>query len=239
MKAFEQCIFCLFFIPPCFVFAGRRPFVEGLDLEKVGVELDKRGRVQVDEHFKTTAKSGNIFAIGDVIDGPMLAHKARSPQKHALLVYRKLRACVSVLSRHPCVTRKWCADCLTCGKCAWFCTHCCVCKAPFPSGWLAHIICTQAEEDGIACVENLAGKKGHVNYNTVPSIVYTHPEVASVGKTEEQIKAEGSKYRVRRPTRAKVSVLIGGRASRLLFVRGCSPAGTDVESAVAFSMFVS
>jgi dihydrolipoamide dehydrogenase len=48
-------------------------------------------------------------------------------------------------------------------------------------------------------VENLAGKKGHVNYNTVPSIVYTHPEVASVGKTEEQVKAEGGEYRVRRP----------------------------------------
>ena len=59
----------------------------------------------------------------------------------------------------------------------------------------------QAEEDGIACVENLAGKKGHVNYNTVPSIVYTHPEVASVGKTEEQIKAEGGKYRVRPTTK--------------------------------------
>ena len=56
--------------------------------------------------------------------------------------------------------------------------------------------CVQAEEDGIACVENLAGKKGHVNYNTVPSIVYTHPEVASVGKTEEQVKQEGGKYRV-------------------------------------------
>ena len=52
--------------------------MEGLDLEKVGIELDKRGRVAVDEHFKTTAPSGNIFAIGDVIDGPMLAHKARA-----------------------------------------------------------------------------------------------------------------------------------------------------------------
>ena len=58
---------------------------------------------------------------------------------------------------------------------------------------------SQAEEDGIACVENLAGKKGHVNYNTVPSIVYTHPEVASVGKTEEQVKAEGGEYRVSFP----------------------------------------
>lgn len=62
---------------------------------------------------------------------------------------------------------------------------------------LEQVFWLQAEEDGIACVENLAGKKGHVNYNTVPSIVYTHPEVASVGKTEEQVKAEGGKYRVR------------------------------------------
>ena len=60
-----------------------------------------------------------------------------------------------------------------------------------------HCHCVQAEEDGVACVENLAGKAGHVNYNTVPSIVYTHPEVASVGKTEEQVKAEGGKYKVR------------------------------------------
>lgn len=66
------------------------------------------------------------------------------------------------------------------------------------------MLCAQAEEDGIACVENLAGKKGHVNYNTVPSIVYTHPEVASVGKTEEQVKAEGSKYRVWSTTKTPV-----------------------------------
>lgn len=55
----------------------------------------------------------------------------------------------------------------------------------------------QAEEDGVACVEMLAGQSGHVNYNTVPSIVYTWPEVASVGKTEEQVKAEGISYKVR------------------------------------------
>ncbi|EIE20004.1 dihydrolipoamide dehydrogenase of glycine decarboxylase from pisum Sativum [Coccomyxa subellipsoidea C-169] len=108
------------------VSAGRRPYYEGLGLESVGVELDSRGRIQVDNRFKTTAD--NVYAIGDVIDGPMLAHKA--------------------------------------------------------------------EEDGVACVENLAGKAGHVNYNTVPSIVYTHPEVASVGKTEEQVKAEGQEYKV-------------------------------------------
>eukprot|EP00884_Botryococcus_braunii_P022922 jgi/Botrbrau1/9313/Bobra.0111s0037.1 len=110
------------------VSAGRRPYLTGLNLEAVGVQVDKRGRVVTDGHFKTTAPSGNIYAIGDVIEGPMLAHKA--------------------------------------------------------------------EEDGIACVENLAGLKGHVNYDTVPSIVYTHPEVASVGKTEEQVKADGSKYKV-------------------------------------------
>ena len=54
----------------------------------------------------------------------------------------------------------------------------------------------QAEEDGVACVELLAGKGGHVNYDTVPGIVYTHPEVASVGKTEEMCKAEGIEYKV-------------------------------------------
>lgn len=59
-----------------------------------------------------------------------------------------------------------------------------------------HHPCTQAEEDGVACVENLAGKAGHVNYETVPSIVYTHPEVASVGKTEEQVKADGQEFKV-------------------------------------------
>ena len=54
----------------------------------------------------------------------------------------------------------------------------------------------QAEEDGVAAVEYIAGKKGHVDYNTVPGIVYTHPEVASVGKTEEQCKAEGIEVKV-------------------------------------------
>lgn len=58
-------------------------------------------------------------------------------------------------------------------------------------------ILLQAEEDGVACVEMLAGHSGHVNYNTVPSIVYTWPEVASVGKTEEQVKAAGISYKVR------------------------------------------
>eukprot|EP00899_Mesostigma_viride_P021845 jgi/Mesvir1/29662/Mv21503-RA.1 len=105
---------------------GRRPYLEGLGLDKVGVKLDARGRIDVDDHFRTSVPS--VYAIGDCIRGPMLAHKA--------------------------------------------------------------------EEDGIACVENLAGKVGHVNYDTVPSIIYTHPEVAWVGKTEDELKAAGVKYSV-------------------------------------------
>ncbi len=105
---------------------GRRPFVEGLGLDKVGVKLTERGRIAVDGHFQTSVPG--IYAIGDVIDGPMLAHKA--------------------------------------------------------------------SEDGVACVETLAGQKGHVNWDLVPSIVYTQPEVAWVGKTEEQLKAAGVAYKV-------------------------------------------
>ena len=105
---------------------GRRPCVAGLGLDKVGVKLTERGRIAVDAHFQTSVPG--IYAIGDVIDGPMLAHKA--------------------------------------------------------------------SEDGIACVETLAGQKGHVNWDLVPSVVYTQPEVAWVGKTEEQLKAAGVAYKV-------------------------------------------
>jgi dihydrolipoamide dehydrogenase len=105
---------------------GRRPFVEGLGLDKAGIKLTPRGRIQVDAHFQTSVPG--IYAIGDVIDGPMLAHKA--------------------------------------------------------------------SEDGIACVETLAGQKGHVNWDLVPSVLYTQPEVAWVGKTEEQLKAAGIAYKV-------------------------------------------
>jgi pyruvate/2-oxoglutarate dehydrogenase complex dihydrolipoamide dehydrogenase (E3) component len=98
---------------------------DGLNLEVVGVELDERGRVKVDAHFRTNVP--NIYAIGDVIPGPMLAHKA--------------------------------------------------------------------EEDGVAAVEVIAGRAGHVNYNTVPNIIYTHPEVAAVGLTEEAAKEAGHDVR--------------------------------------------
>lgn len=105
---------------------GRRPYVEGLGLDKAGVKLSPRGRIEVDGHFQTSVPG--IYAIGDAIDGPMLAHKA--------------------------------------------------------------------SEDGVACVETLAGQNGHVNWDLVPSIIYTQPEVAWVGKTEEQLKADGIAYKV-------------------------------------------
>ncbi|MCW5736152.1 MAG: dihydrolipoyl dehydrogenase [Enhydrobacter sp.] len=105
---------------------GRRPYVEGLGLDKVGVKLTPRGRIEVDAHFQTAVPG--IYAIGDVIDGPMLAHKA--------------------------------------------------------------------SEDGVACVETIAGQKGHVNWDLVPAIIYTQPEVAWVGRTEEQLKAAGVAYKI-------------------------------------------
>jgi len=105
---------------------GRRPHIEGLGLDKAGVKLTPRGRIEVDAHFQTSVPG--IYAIGDVIDGPMLAHKA--------------------------------------------------------------------SEDGVACVETLAGQKGHVNWDLVPSVIYTQPEVAWVGKTEEQLKEAGVAYKI-------------------------------------------
>jgi dihydrolipoamide dehydrogenase len=104
---------------------GRRPYLEGLGLEGLGVARDKRGFVEVDAHYQTNVPG--IYAIGDAIPGPMLAHKA--------------------------------------------------------------------EEEGVALAEILAGQAGHVNYETVPGIVYTWPEVASVGKTEEQLKEAGIAYK--------------------------------------------
>ena len=104
---------------------GRRPYTEGLGLDKVGIKLDERGRIPVDNHFETGVKG--IYAIGDVIAGPMLAHKA--------------------------------------------------------------------EDEGMAAAEIMAGQKGHVYYDAIPSVVYTWPEVAWVGKTEEELKAAGVQYK--------------------------------------------
>ena len=107
------------------VCVGRRPLTEGLGLEDVGVDVDERsGQVKVDTDYRTSVS--NIFAIGDLVAGPMLAHKASA--------------------------------------------------------------------EGIAAVETMAGKPSEVNYDAVPAIVYTHPEVASVGLTEEQVKERGIPY---------------------------------------------
>jgi dihydrolipoamide dehydrogenase len=105
---------------------GRRPYTAALGLAEAGVQLDQRGFVKTDGHYKTNVNG--IYAIGDVITGPMLAHKA--------------------------------------------------------------------EEEGVACAEILAGQAGHVNYGVIPGVVYTWPEVASIGATEEMLKADGVAYNV-------------------------------------------
>jgi dihydrolipoamide dehydrogenase len=106
------------------VATGRRPYTDDLGLEAIGIELDERGRVPIDDEFRT--RIPNVFAIGDVVRGAMLAHKA--------------------------------------------------------------------EDEGLVCAEIIAGRKGHINYDCIPGVVYTHPEVASVGKTEEELKAAGVAY---------------------------------------------
>ncbi|KIR24612.1 dihydrolipoyl dehydrogenase [Cryptococcus deuterogattii LA55] len=105
---------------------GRRPVTKGLNLEAIGVETDKKGRIVIDNEFNTSVKG--VKCIGDVTFGPMLAHKA--------------------------------------------------------------------EEEGIAAVEILKTGHGHVNYDAIPSVVYTHPEVAWVGKNEEELKAAGIQYKI-------------------------------------------
>jgi len=119
------------------VAVGRRPYTRGLGLEEAGIQVDEKGRIEVDEKFETSL--AGVYAIGDVIRGPMLAHKA--------------------------------------------------------------------SEEGIAVVEILAGQAGHVNYHTIPSVVYTWPEVASVGFSEEQAKERNIEYKT-----FKFPFLANGRA---------------------------
>ncbi len=104
---------------------GRTANTIGLNTEAVGLKLDERGMVVVDDHCKTNLP--NVWAIGDVVRGPMLAHKA--------------------------------------------------------------------EEEGVAVAERIAGQHTHVNFNTVPWVIYTSPEIAWVGQTEQQLKAEGRAYK--------------------------------------------
>lgn len=110
----------------CLVSVGRKPYTDGLGLENIGLDVDERGRIPVDNHLKTNID--NIYAIGDVVKGAMLAHKA--------------------------------------------------------------------EEEGVFVAEVINGEKPHIDYNLIPNVVYTWPEVASVGKSEEQLKEEGVKYKV-------------------------------------------
>jgi len=119
---------------------GRKPNTKGLNLKKIGINLDEKNRVKTDKNFKTNID--NVYAIGDVIAGPMLAHKA--------------------------------------------------------------------EDEGIAVAENIAGQSGHVNYDTIPGVIYTTPEVASIGKTEEQLKKLNIKYKI-----GKFSFMANSRAKAI------------------------
>ncbi|MDH5453499.1 MAG: dihydrolipoyl dehydrogenase [Paracoccaceae bacterium] len=138
------------------VATGRKPFTDGLGLDALGVEMEKRGQIKTDGHFATNIKG--IYAIGDAIVGPMLAHKA--------------------------------------------------------------------EDEGMALAEILAGKSGHVNYDVIPGVIYTTPEVASVGATEEQLKAEGRAYKV-----GKFAFMGNGRAKAVFqgegFVKILADQATD------------
>ncbi len=110
----------------CLVSVGRRPYTDGLNAANAGVQLNERGQVEVNDHLQTS--TSNIYAIGDVIKGAMLAHKA--------------------------------------------------------------------EEEGVFVAETLAGQKPHIDYNLIPGVVYTWPEVAAVGKTEDELKEAGVSYKV-------------------------------------------
>ena len=158
---------------------GRQPNTQDLGLDAVGVTMDKKGRIEVDDHFATNVPG--IYAIGDVIRGPMLAHKA--------------------------------------------------------------------EEEGIACVEYLATGYGHVDYDVIPAVVYTNPEIACVGKTEERLTQEGIKYRkgvfpFRANGRArtlgqvegKIKMLADAETDRILGVHILGPRAGDLIAEAAAAM---
>ncbi len=161
------------------VSVGRKPYTEGLNLSKIGVKKDNKGRIEVNEKLQTSIK--NIYAIGDVIKGPMLAHKA--------------------------------------------------------------------EEEGIAVAEILAGQAGHVNYDVIPGVIYTSPEVATVGKTEEQLRDQNVKYKVGKfpfiaNSRAKVNnetdgfvkILADGTTDKVLGVHIIGPHCGDMIAEMALAM---
>ena len=137
------------------VATGRKPYTEGLGLDTLGVEMSERGQIKTDGHYETNVPG--IYAIGDVIDGPMLAHKA--------------------------------------------------------------------EDEGMAIAEILAGQAGHVNYGVIPGVIYTHPEVASVGETEETLKEAGHAYKA-----GKFSFMGNGRAKANFAADGFVKILADAET---------
>jgi len=161
------------------VSVGRKPYTDGLNLSKIGIKKDDKGRIEVNKKLQTSLK--NIYAIGDVIKGPMLAHKA--------------------------------------------------------------------EDEGIAVAEIIAGQAGHVNYDVIPSVVYTSPEVATVGKTEEQLKSEKKTYKVGKfpflaNSRAKVNnetegfvkILADSNTDKVLGVHIIGPHCGDMIAEMALAM---
>ena len=158
---------------------GREPNTKKLNLEKIGVELDNKKRIKVDKKYQTNIK--NIFAIGDVIEGPMLAHKA--------------------------------------------------------------------EDEGIAVAENIAGQAGHVNYDVIPGVVYTAPEVATVGKTEEQLKENQVAYKIGKfpfiaNSRAKtinetegfIKILADNKTDKILGVHMIGPHAGELIAEMSLAM---
>ena len=158
---------------------GRKPNTNNLNLNKIGVEKDKKERIKVNKNFQTNIK--NIYAIGDVIEGPMLAHKA--------------------------------------------------------------------EEEGMAVAEIIAGQSGHVNYDIIPGVIYTSPEVATIGKTEEQLKEQKVDYKIGKfpfmaNSRAKaidepegfVKILADSRTDRVLGVHMIGPHAGELIAEMAVAM---
>ena len=163
---------------------GRVPNTGDLGLASVGIELDPRGRVPIDDHFRTYVPG--FYAIGDVVRGPMLAHKA--------------------------------------------------------------------EEEGVACVEAIVTGVGHVNYDAIPGVVYTHPEIASVGKTEEELTSQNVPFkkgsfpfmangraRALGATEGRVKILAHAKTDRILGVHVIGPRAGDLiaEAAVAIEFSAS
>jgi len=163
----------------CLVSVGRKPYTDNLGLEKAGVKLDNRGRIETDEHLQTNV--AGIYAIGDVVKGAMLAHKA--------------------------------------------------------------------EEEGIYVAETMAGQKPHINYNLIPGVVYTWPEVAAVGYTAEQLKEQGKKYnsgmfpfkasgraRASMDTEGFVKVLADATTDEILGVHMIGPRAADMIAEAVVAM---